>query len=209
MYRVCKWIGDWICALLGTIVLLPLLLVVTLLILTDGHGKPIFRQERVGKNQKPFGMYKFRTMTRVDVPFDVDHAVIEKDDAHVTKVGKVIRRLKIDELLQLFNVLRGEMSLVGPRPLKSEYLATYDEWEFAKHEVKPGMTGLAQVKGNGYLSGKDRSFYDVYYARHYGLWMDIKILFGTVKVIFCGEKRALKPVSEEERAALMAEMNKR
>ena len=206
MYRVCKGIGDRIFALLGIIILLPLFLVVTLLILTDGKGKPVFRQERMGRGQKPFGMYKFRTMNRVDVPFEVDHAVIEARDANVTPVGKVIRRLKIDELPQLFNVLRGEMSLVGPRPLKAEYLATYEEWEFAKHEVKPGMTGLAQVYGNGYLEGKDRSYYDVYYARHYGLGLDIKILLRTIKVIFVGEKRTLKPVSEEQMAALMDEL---
>ena len=208
MYRVCKGIGDRVFAFLGIIILIPLFVIVTFLIHLDGHGKPVFRQERVGKDQKPFLMFKFRTMKACDVPFDVDHAVIESDDRNVTKLGRVIRRLKIDELLQLFNVLRGEMSLVGPRPLKAEYLATYEPWEFGKHDVKPGMTGLAQVNGNGYLSNRDRSYYDVYYARHYGLWMDIKILFRTVAVIFCGEKHMLKPVTPEQLAALQEELDK-
>ena len=195
-------------ALMGIIILSPLLLIVTLLVLCDGQGKPVFRQDRVGKDKKIFGMYKFRTMKKVDVAFDVDHAVIEAGNQNVTKVGRVIRRLKIDELLQLVNVLKGEMSLVGPRPLKPEYLETYEAWEMHKHDVKPGMTGLAQVRGNGYLSGKDRSYYDVYYARHVHLWTDIKILFATVAVILVGEKKRLKPVPPEKMQALLAELDK-
>lgn len=194
MYRIFKAMADRICALLGTIVFLPLFLVVMLAIVLDSKGKPIIRQERTGKDGKLFKIYKFRSMCSDHVPFDINHPVRDEHDANLTRVGRVLRRTKIDELIQLWNVVRGDMSLVGPRPLLPAYDAQYDEWEKGKYAVKPGMTGLAQVYGNGILSSKERSYYDVVYARNYNLGLDCKILLRTVKVVLAGEEKCLRHV---------------
>ena len=197
MYRVFKGIADRVCALLGTIVLLPLFLLVMLVIVLDSKGKPIIRQQRTGKDGKLFAIYKFRSMYSDHVPFDINHPVREKCDSNLTRVGRVLRRTKIDELIQLWNVVRGEMSLVGPRPLLPEYDAQYEEWEKGKYAVKPGMTGLAQVYGNGMLNSKERSYYDVTYARKLSLGLDCKILLKTVKVVLVGEEKCLRHVDPD------------
>ncbi len=197
MYRVFKAVCDFIIAFFGIIILFPLFIFVGLLVAIDSRGPVIFKQERVGKNQKIFKMYKFRTMKTIDVPFDINHPVIRNDNANLTRVGKWIRRFKIDEFLQLFNVLRGDMSLIGPRPLKVEYLEHYEPWELQKFDVRPGMSGLAQVRGNGHLSSKERSYYDVEYAKTRSLKLDAEILFKTVLVLLGGEDRFIRHVSEK------------
>ena len=202
MYKGLKACGDFIFALLGTILLLPLFLVVMLAIVCESKGSPIIKQQRTGKGGKLFTIYKFRSMYKSDVPFDINHPVRETSDKNLTKVGKFLRRSKIDELIQLWNVVRGEMSLVGPRPLLPEYDTQYEEWERGKYAVRPGMTGLAQVNGNGRLTSKERSYYDVTYARHLSLGRDFVILLKTVKVIFAGEDKCLKHVSQEEMDAI-------
>ena len=115
--------------------------------------------------------------------------------AELTPAGKILRKLKIDEFPQLINVLRGEMSLIGPRPFMPVYYEQYADWEKERLRVKPGMSGLAQVSGNGYLTSEERSYYDIYYARHLSFFTDVKIMFKTVGVLLLGEKKFLKPVS--------------
>ena len=186
MYKFCKAVCDFIFSLLGIIFLFPLFIIVGIVIAIDSKGPIIFKQERVGKDQKIFKMYKFRTMKTIDVPFDVNHPVIRNDNANLTRIGKWIRRFKLDEFLQLFNVIRGDMSLIGPRPLKVEYLAHYEPWELQKFSVKPGMSGLAQIRGSGHLSSKERSYYDVEYTKVRTLKLDAEILFKTIVVMFGG-----------------------
>lgn len=195
MYKYIKSALDRVCAALGLIVLAIPLLLIALAIRCESRGKAIFKQVRTGLNGKEFYVYKFRTMWRTDVPFDKDNPVIEDDNAELTPAGKILRKLKIDEFPQLINVLRGEMSLIGPRPFLPVYYEQYADWEKERLRVKPGMSGLAQVSGNGYLTSEERSYYDIYYARHLSFFTDVKIMFKTVGVLLLGEKKFLKPVS--------------
>ena len=137
-------------------------------------------------------------MKSTDVAFDTDHAVIEDDNPSVTPVGRVLRKLKLDEVPQLFNILKGDMSFIGPRPLMPVYLEEYEEWEKHKFDVKPGLSGLAQVSGNGYLEKQGRSYYDVLYAENVSFGLDVKLFFKTFLVILKGEEYCLKNVSEEQ-----------
>lgn len=202
MYKVIKLVMDWVLAFAGLLFLALPLLLVGIAIKIDSKGPAVFKQERIGKDMKPIMVYKFRTMKSCSVKFDIDNPVIKDDNQNLTRVGKGIRKLKIDEFLQLFNVLRGEMSLIGPRPLMPVYMQTYQEWEKRKFAVRPGLSGLSQVKGNGYLSSRERSYYDVKYAENYNFAMDVEILFKTAGVVFLGEKKYLCPVDEKELEAI-------
>lgn len=205
MYKAVKRVFDTVLAALGLVILFLPLLVVGLLIRMDSKGKALFKQSRTGLNGKEFYVYKFRTMKTTDVPFDIDNPVIEDSNAELTRIGRGLRKLKIDEFPQLINVVRGEMSLIGPRPFLPVYLAQYEEWEKERLTVRPGMTGLAQVKGNGYLTSEERSYYDVYYARHLSMFSDIAILFKTVGVLLLGERRFFSPVSRADIEKLKSE----
>ena len=205
MYKAVKRVFDTVLAALGLVILFLPLLVVGLLIRMDSKGKALFKQRRTGLNGKEFYVYKFRTMKTTDVPFDIDNPVIEDNNAELTRIGRGLRKLKIDEFPQLINVVRGEMSLIGPRPFLPVYLAQYEEWEKERLTVRPGMTGLAQVKGNGYLTSEERSYYDVYYARHLSMFSDIAILFKTVGVLLLGERRFFSPVSRADIEKLKSE----
>lgn len=205
MYKAVKRVFDTVLAALGLVILFLPLLVVGLLIRMDSKGKALFKQRRTGLNGKEFYVYKFRTMKTTDVPFDIDNPVIEDSNAELTRIGRGLRKLKIDEFPQLINVVRGEMSLIGPRPFLPVYLAQYEEWEKERLTVRPGMTGLAQVKGNGYLTSEERSYYDVYYARHLSIFSDIAILFKTVGVLLLGERRFFSPVSRADIEKLKSE----
>ena len=198
MYRFFKAVMDFLLALLGLVILFFPLLIVALVIRIDSKGPAIFKQERIGKGQKPFMLYKFRTMKTTNVEFDINHPVIKDDNKNLTRVGRVIRKLKIDEFLQLINVLKGDMSLIGPRPLMRVYLDGYEPWEKQKFNVRPGMSGLSQVKGNGHLSSVERSYYDVVYAKKQNLFKDTEILFKTIGVMLAGEEKFLTPVSAEK-----------
>ena len=158
------------------IILLPFLVTTALLVIIDLKGNPFFVQPRPGKKAKIFKLLKFRTMS---------DAVDEKgqllpDYKRITRIGKFLRKYSLDELLQFINVLKGDMSLVGPRPLLVKYLPYYSERQFKRHEVKPGITGLAQVSGRNKLTWEEKFELDVYYAYHYNFLMDIKILFLTL-----------------------------
>lgn len=198
MYKVFKLIMDKILALLGLIILFLPLFIVAIAIKIDSKGPAIFLQERIGKNGEPFMCYKFRTMYSTDIATTSSNPIVMDDNKNLTKVGRRIRKLKIDEFLQLINVLKGDMSLIGPRPFMAVHVENFEPWETQKFAVKPGMSGLSQIKGNVYLSGKERSYYDVQYVKKVGLFVDAEILFKTVGVILLGEKRYLKKVPASE-----------
>lgn len=171
-------------------ILIPIWIIVAIAIKVTSPGPIFFLQERPGYHKKIFRIYKFRTMRKGSEQM-VKGQEVMKDDARVTSVGKFLRRSKLDEMPQLLNVLRGDMSLVGPRPERVASLEDYDAEISKRLNMLPGMTGLAQVSGNIYLSLQDRYKLDVYYVKHFSLWLDIKIMLRTVGVIIHGEEKYL------------------
>ncbi len=178
---------DVAVSVLILIVCMPLFLVTAVFIKVTSAGPVFFRQERPGFGGRLFRIYKFRTM-RLGSEKMVKGQEVAKDDARITSVGRFLRRSKLDELPQILNVLKGEMSLVGPRPERVESLADYDEVIKKRLDMLPGMTGLAQVSGNIYLSLQERYRLDVYYVEHFSLWLDVRILARTVGVVLRGEE---------------------
>lgn len=165
-------------------------------------GLPVlFRQERVGAGGRTFRLYKFRSMRRHrDSPEAVGQ--VGEDHALVTRTGRILRRLKIDELPQLWHVLVGDMSLVGPRPTLASQVAAYDSFQRRRLSVRPGMTGWAQVNGNTRVTWEERIALDVWYVDHWSLALDLKILAGTLKVILLGERsnpEALQSATQHEK----------
>ena len=203
-----KYAADFLVALIAVIVFSPLMAGVAIAIKAEDGGSVIVSQRRTGAGGKKFNCYKFRSMKSTDVHFDKTQPVIGDRNANLTKVGRFIRKFKIDELPQLFNVLKGDMCLIAPRPLLPVYDTDYEDWELVKFEMRPGMTGLGQVCGNGYLQIKERKYYDVYYVMHVSLWLDFKILVKTVGVVLLGEERFLRPVSEQESRKLRREVKR-
>lgn len=170
-----KNLFDKILALFLIILFLPLYIIVSLLIWWK-MGRPIlFRQKRPGYKEKIFGIYKFRTMTNEK---DIEGNLLP-DEQRLVGVGKFIRSTSLDELPQLLNVLKGEMSFVGPRPLLIEYLDLYSDEEKRRHDVKPGITGWAQVNGRNAISWEQKFKYDVWYVDNQSFWLDMKILWMT------------------------------
>ena len=177
---VIKRVFDIICSLGGLIVLSPVLLICTILIRTK-LGSPIFfRQKRIGKGNKEFEMIKFRTMKDV---FDKNGNQLP-DGLRMTKLGKTLRSLSLDELPELINILKGDMSLIGPRPLLVQYLPLYNERQIKRHDVTPGLTGWAQVNGRNSLTWNEKFELDVWYVENWSLWLDIKIFFMTIYKVF-------------------------
>lgn len=171
---------DIIFASIGLVLLSPLLVFIAIAIRIN-LGKPIlFKQVRPGLKGKPFEMYKFRTMTNERD----EHGNLLPDESRLTKLGKFLRSTSIDELPELFNVLKGDMSLVGPRPLLMKYLDRYTDEQARRHEVKPGITGLAQINGRNALSWEEKFELDVWYVDNWSLWLDFKILFLTIGKVF-------------------------
>lgn len=161
------------------IFIIPILLISIVVLIR--MGSPIlFKQKRPGLHGKPFYIYKFRTMTNETD----EHGNLLPNEQRITKLGKVLRKLSLDELPQLFNVLKGDISLVGPRPLLMEYLPLYNEEQARRHEVKPGITGWAQVNGRNAITWEERFELDVWYVDNQSFWLDIKILFLTVLKVF-------------------------
>ncbi|OPX84740.1 MAG: putative sugar transferase EpsL [Pelotomaculum sp. PtaB.Bin104] len=177
-----KRIFDLVGALLILVLLSPLLLVVALAIKITSPGAVIFKQQRLGLHGKTFYMYKFRSMIPNAEKIG-SGMFVEKDDPRITPVGKFIRKTSVDELPQLFNVVRGEMSLIGPRPAPLHHFSKYDERQKRRMDVKPGVTGWAQVNGRVALYWPERIELDVWYVEHQSFWLDIKILFKTVAVV--------------------------
>ena len=159
--------------------MIPIYLFIALLVLTRLGTPVLFRQSRPGLNGKIFNMYKFRTMTN---ECDKDGNLLG-DEVRLTKFGKFLRSTSLDELPGLWNVLKGDMSLVGPRPLLVEYLPLYSEKQSRRHEVRPGITGWAQVNGRNAISWDEKFDLDVWYVDNQSIWLDIKILWLTVKKV--------------------------
>lgn len=181
-----KEIFDRVVAFVALIILLPIFLVVVLLIKIDSMGPVFFLQERVGEDGKIFKAIKFRTMM-IDAPDKTKGVYINKNNPYVTRVGKLLRRTGIDELPQSINVLKGEMSLVGPRPTVPYQVEKYDEFQKKRLLMKPGITGWALVNGRNKLTWSERIKLDVWYVENWNFWLDIKILFKTVWVVAKGE----------------------
>lgn len=180
MYRdYLKSIIDIFFGFIIFILLLPILLLLSFFVFFS-MGSPIFfKQERIGKNNKPFIMYKFRTMRE---PKEGENRLLSDAD-RVTKVGAFLRKTSLDELPEIINVIKGEMSLVGPRPLLDLHLELFNDQQLKRHDVKPGMTGLAQVMGRQSLSFTQRTDLDVKYVENLSLWLDIKIIVKTILVV--------------------------
>ena len=175
-----KSIFDKTLALFLIILFSPIYIVVSLLIFFKMGSPILFRQKRPGYKEKIFGIYKFRTMTNEK---DANGNLLP-DEQRLVGIGKFIRSTSLDELPQLFNVLKGEMSFVGPRPLLIEYLDLYNETQKRRHDVKPGITGWAQVNGRNAISWEQKFEYDVWYVDNQSFWLDIKILWMTfLKVV--------------------------
>ncbi len=171
-----KRLFDLTAAALGLIVISPLLLILALLVRWRVGSPVLFRQTRPGYRGRPFVLYKFRTMTDRRGP---DGRLLP-DSERLTRFGRFLRASSLDELPELFNVLRGEMSLVGPRPLLMQYLERYSPEQMRRHEVLPGITGWAQVNGRNALTWQEKFRLDVWYVDHWSFWLDLKILFLTL-----------------------------
>ncbi len=175
-----KRILDFILSLISIIILMPVMIVIYILVRIK-LGKPvIFKQERPGRNEEIFTLYKFRTMTEEKD----EKGNLLPDEQRLTKFGKMLRRTSLDELPELFNILKGDMSIVGPRPLAIIYLPYYNEKEKHRHDVRPGLTGLAQVNGRNNLIWEDRFKYDLKYVENVSFINDCKIILKTIMEIF-------------------------
>ena len=178
-----KRIFDLITTFFGLFLLLPVIIITTLILIRK-LGSPIFFiQSRPGLNKKIFNIYKFRTMTDER---DIDGALLP-DEVRLTKLGKFLRSSSLDELPSLWNVLRGDMSLVGPRPLLLEYLPLYSTQQARRHEVKPGITGWAQINGRNAITWDEKFDFDVWYVDNKSILLDIKILWLTIKKVIMRE----------------------
>lgn len=186
---------DFVISLLLIVILSPLICVIYILLFVLYMSNPIFYQDRPGQNEKRMRVIKFKTMTDER---DASGNLLP-DVQRLTKAGNFCRRYSLDELPQLFNVLKGDMSLVGPRPLLFKYLPLYNDEQKRRHEAKPGITGWAQVNGRNSIAWKEKFMYDIYYVDNISLWLDIKILWLTVYKVFKkeginqGEERPMLP----------------
>ena len=172
---------DLIFSVAGIVISLPALLIIYLIGLFD-TGSPIFRQERVGRNQSPFLLVKFRTM-RPNTLSVGSHLV---DPSAITKFGAILRRSKLDELPQLWNVIKGDVSFIGPRPLEIRYLPLYTIDQNRRHEVKPGLSGWAQVNGRNSIGWEKKIEFDLFYVDNQSFQLDLKIFFLTIKKVLIG-----------------------
>lgn len=181
--RYCKRVLDVICSGAALIVLSPVIGVTALLVRTKLGSPVLFAQERPGKGENIFTLYKFRTMT--DEKDEAEN--LKPDSERLTKFGKFLRSTSLDELPELWNILRGDMSVVGPRPLLVRYLPRYNERQHHRHDVLPGLTGYAQAHGRNAVSWEDKFEMDVYYTENISFWMDVSIILQTVKTVLLRE----------------------
>jgi lipopolysaccharide/colanic/teichoic acid biosynthesis glycosyltransferase len=174
---------DLLLALIGFVILSPVFIMVILLLLIVNRGNPFFFQSRPGKNEKIFKVIKFKTMNDRK---NKDGNLLP-DAQRLTATGKFIRKTSLDEIPQLLNVIKGDMSIIGPRPLLVEYLTLYNPTQKRRHEVKPGITGWAQVNGRNAISWEQKFDYDVWYVDHISFFLDVKIFFLTIRKVFISE----------------------
>lgn len=177
LYKFTKRVCDFTFALLALFLFSPIMLVIASLIYINMGENIVFSQLRPGKNGELFKMYKFRTMLAED------QKVYRTDEQRITKLGRWLRSSSLDELPELINVVKGEMSLVGPRPLLVDYLSKYTPNQMRRHDVLPGITGLAQARGRNNLSWKNKFRYDVFYVQKASLLFDLRILYETIGVV--------------------------
>lgn len=179
-----KRIIDFLLSLIGIIVLSPVLLLLCLAIKIDSKGPIIFKQKRVGKNKTHFNIYKFRTM-KIDTPKEMPTHLLEDPDFYITKVGKFLRKTSLDELPQLFNIIKGDMAVIGPRPaLWNQYDLIEERDKYGANAIRPGLTGLAQISGRDELEIPIKAKLDGKYTDNISLMMDIKCFFGTITSVF-------------------------
>jgi lipopolysaccharide/colanic/teichoic acid biosynthesis glycosyltransferase len=179
-HKLIKPLLDFLSAFFGLLFVSPLFLFITIALCLVNNGKPFFLQARPGKNGKIFKIVKFKTMNdKKD-----SKGKLLSDGERLTKIGSFVRKTSLDEIPQLINVLKGDMSLIGPRPLLPEYLPLYSDEQKMRHHVKPGITGWAQVNGRNAISWNKKFELDVWYVNHISLLLDIKILLLTVKKVF-------------------------
>ena len=196
LFNICKRGFDFLISLLAMVILSPFLAMIAIAIRFESEGEAIFRQERAGKSGNRFVLYKFRTMKRDADPYGSSPKSAE--DARLTRIGRFLREYSLDELPQLYNVLKGDMSLVGPRPL---YISQAEEWNERQKKrllAKPGLTGLAQVSGRGELTQEEKLELDVQYVETSGFFVDTKILLATFFIVFRKKNIYEKRYSEAE-----------
>ncbi|HPQ35961.1 MAG TPA: sugar transferase [Tenuifilaceae bacterium] len=181
MYKIyIKRLVDVLFALIVLIVFFPVILILAILLSFSNKGPSFFIQERPGKNERLFKLIKFKTMNdQCD-----ERGNLLPDDKRLTKLGWIVRKSSLDELPQLFNVLKGDMSLIGPRPLLVEYLPLYNSFQKRRHDVRPGITGWAQVNGRNAISWDKKFSYDVWYVENVSFFLDLKIMLLTLKKVF-------------------------
>ena len=178
-----KRLFDFILSFIAIVVLSPIIIIVAILVKIKLGSPVIFTQERPGKNEKIFKMYKFRSMTSESD----EYGNLLPDEKRLTKFGKALRATSLDELPELFNILKGDMSIVGPRPLLVKYLPLYNEHQKHRHDVRPGFTGWAQCNGRNAISWEEKFDLDVYYIEHVSFLLDAKIILKTIKTVLCKE----------------------
>ena len=181
--KIIKPILDFSIALIALLLLSPIFILVTLFLAFANNGKPFFIQSRPGKNEKLFNIIKFKTMNDKK---DKEGNLLS-DAKRLTTIGKIVRKTSLDEIPQLINVLKGDMSLIGPRPLLPEYLPLYNKEQKKRHSVKPGITGWAQINGRNAISWEDKFNYDVWYVDNISFLTDVKIILKTIKKVIISE----------------------
>ncbi len=190
-----KRILDFTASLIGFILLSPIFIIVLIGLFFANQGKPFFFQTRPGKNETLFKIIKFKTMNdKKD-----EEGNLLADDKRLTKIGAFVRKTSLDEIPQLLNVLKGDMSLIGPRPLLVQYLPLYNDFQKQRHLMRPGITGWAQINGRNAISWTQKFEYDVWYVKHCSFLLDVKILFLTFKKVFVREG-----ISQEGQATMEA-----
>lgn len=183
MYSIIKRVSDFIIALIGLIILSPVFLILIIAIKVDSKGPVLFKQKRVGIHKTHFNILKFRTM-RIDAPKDAPTHLLANPEQYITKVGKFLRKTSLDELPQLVNILTGTMALIGPRPaLWNQYDLIAERDKYGANDIRPGLTGWAQINGRDTISIEDKAYYDGTYTETYGIMMDIKVFFATILIV--------------------------
>lgn len=187
MYKYLKRSLDVLLSIMGIVILCPVFLIIIIAIKWDSKGPIFFKQKRIGKGKKYFNILKFRTMY-IDTPKDMPTHLLKNPERYITKVGKILRKTSLDELPQIFNILKGDMAIIGPRPaLWNQYDLIEARDNGGSNDIRPGLTGWAQIHGRDELPISKKAELDNYYTKHMNLVLDIRCFCGTIKSVFCQE----------------------